>query len=378
MSSPALATAELTVSLKNLVANWKSLQQRFQGADCAGVVKADAYGLGITRVLPALRAAGCKTFYVAHLEEALAVLPLLNGAGIRVLNGVIPGEEAVFAEAGITPVINSLAQLTAWRTEAKRRETRLPALIHLDTGMRRLGFSTRETDILTDRQNELLSGITLAGWMTHPACADDPADPMTGQQFGLFEKRTSALPSAPRGFCNSAALFGPRKWHFDMARPGIALYGGNPQPFGPNPMRPVVELKARILQTRAIDAHESVGYGGAWCAERPSRIATIAMGYADGYFRCLGNKAAAVINGKTVPVVGRVSMDMVTLDVTGLSEQDCHAGQMVTVLGGEISAQTLAELGGTIDYEVLTSLGRRYRRVYRDDEDDRDTDAKGS
>ena len=368
MSSAALATAELTVSLKNLVANWKSLKQRFQGSDCAGVVKADAYGLGIAEVLPALRMAGCKTFYVAHLEEALTVLPLLRGAKICVLNGVIPGEETVFADTGIIPVISSLAQLTAWREEAKRRETPLPALIHLDTGMRRLGFSTREADTLIDRQGELLTGITVTGWMTHPACADDPADPMTERQFELFDTLTAALPPAPKGFCNSAALFGPQKWHCDMARPGIALYGGNPQPFGPNPMLPVVELKARILQTRAIDAHESVGYGGAWRAGRPSRIATIAMGYADGYFRCLGNKASAVVNGKTVPVVGRVSMDMITLDVTGLSEADCHAGQMVTVLGGDISAQNLAELGGTIDYEVLTSLGRRYRRVYCHDE----------
>ena len=367
MSSAALATAELTISLKNLAANWKSLKQRFRGTDCAGVVKADAYGLGIAQVLPALRAAGCKTFYVAHLEEALSVLPLPDGAEIRVLNGVIPGEEAVFADAGITPVINSLDQLTAWRAEAKRRETPLPALVHLDTGMRRLGFSAREADTLIDRHADLLAGIDLKGWMTHPASADDPADPMTERQFGLFAKLTSALPPAPKGFCNSAALFGPRHRHCDMARPGIALYGGNPRPSGPNPMLPVVELKARILQTRAIDAHESVGYGGAWRAGRPSRIATIAVGYADGYFRCLGNKASAVINGRTVPVVGRVSMDMVTLDVTDLSEEDCRAGHMVTVLGAEIPAQNLAELGGTIDYEVLTSLGRRYRRVYRHD-----------
>jgi len=352
-------TATLTIDLGALVANWRRLAALHPGATAA-VVKADAYGLGAARVAPTLAAAGCRHFFVAHLDEALAIRPLVPAAAIAVLNGLAAGRAADYVAQDITPVIGSLAELAAWQEEAAARRENLPTILHADTGMARLGFSPDELAVLR-AEPARLAGLRLDYLMTHLACAEDPADPFNAEQARTFRAVTAQFPGVPTSFANSSGLFLGPDFHADLARPGAALYGINPTPATPNPMAPVVTLTAPILQIREVQPGTSVGYNRYWIARRPSRIATLAVGYADGYLRALSSKTAARFDGIPVPLVGRVSMDLTTFDVT-----DTHAqpGDALTLLGPQHGADALAIDAGTNGYEILTSLGRRYQRRY--------------
>ena len=363
------AGALLTVDLGAIAANWRRLRDAGRAGgrsvECAAVLKADAYGTGATVVGPRLAAEGCRHFFVAHLDEGIALRRALPDLPIYVLNGLLAGTEGDFIEHGLTPVLNHLGQLNAWRSTAQRYNRPLDAVIHFDTGMNRLGFGADDAQTLIDERGRL-RGLRLALLMSHLVVAEEPANPINGEQLSRFRGFVRAMPGAPASFANSSGVFLGPDYHFDLLRPGAALYGINPSPGSPNPMAPTVTLNARILQTRRIDALQTVGYGAAWRSARPSRVATIALGYADGYFRILVNRTHVHLAGHRVPVIGRISMDLVTIDTTDVPEADCQPGAMVEVLGAHMTADDLADCARTNAYEVMTALGRRYARIHVD------------
>jgi len=362
------AGAVLTIDLGAIAANWRGLRDAGRASgkpvDCAAVLKADAYGCGAALVGPRLASEGCRQFFVAHIDEGITLRQVVPDHSIYVLNGLMAGTEGDFIEHRLTPAINHLGQLNAWRTAAQRFDRPLNAVIHVDTGMHRLGFGPDELSALINDHRGRLRGLRLALVMSHLVASEEQQNPVNGEQLQRFRTVIQALPGAPASLANSSGIFLGPDYHFDLLRPGAALYGINPLPGQPNPMLPVVTLEARVLQVRRVDAFQTVGYGGAWRASRPSRVATIALGYADGYFRTLINRTHVHVAGKRVPVIGRISMDLVTIDVTDLGEAECQPGTAVEVLGPHQSPDDIAEHARTNAYEVMTALGRRYARHY--------------
>ncbi len=369
MSGTGASGAELTIDLDAVVANYRRLAERAAGAECAAVVKADAYGLGADRVAPRLAAAGCRSFFVATLDEGIALRRLLTEPDIYVLNGIPPGGGDELAAHRLIPVLNRLDEVAAWSARARSSEATgaglARAALHLDTGMNRLGLPESEVEALA-RRPEGLGGIAVAPVMSHLACAEDSDHPKNAEQLALFRRLRAALPAAPASLANSSGIFlGPR-YHLDLVRPGAALYGINPTPGAPNPMAEVVRLRAPIIQVREVAEAATVGYGGAHRMAGPGRIATVPVGYADGFLRSLGQRGFAVVGGVRVPIVGRVSMDLTTLDVSLAPADEARVGVWVDLIGGGLDVDEVAGLAGTIGYEILTALGGRYRRLYRE------------
>jgi alanine racemase len=359
------AGAILTIDLGALRANYRLLRDRLGAAACGAVVKANAYGLGVEHVAPALVGEGCRTFFVAHPSEGIRLRKVL-GAGplIYVLNGLHPGAEAECAEAGLLPVLNSDRQIAAWQHLAGILGRRLPAALQVDSGMARLGLSRPEVEALAgDRQ--ALAGIDVRLVMSHLARADEPNEPANAAQLRTFEALSSRLPVAPRSLANSSGIFLGPAYHFDLARPGAALYGINPQPGRPNPLHAVVRLQARVIQTRIVEPGEGIGYGHCLVADRRMRTATISLGYADGWHRCAGS--AAWFEGTRLPFAGRISMDSIVLDVSAPGAERLEAGDLVELIGADQSVDDVAQHAYTIGYEVLTGLGTRFQRIYVDD-----------
>lgn len=352
--------SSLTVDLDAVAANWRLLDALHPG-QTAGVVKANAYGLGAAYVAPKLFAAGCRNFFTAHLSEALAIRPLVEDAKVMVLHGILPGEAAVFTHHGIIPVLSSLTEIARWADEAKRLGRVLPALLQADTGMSRLGLSAEETRILFDNP-DLLAGIDITHVMTHLTNAEIPGHPGNEAQYQGILQFQARFFGAKLSLANSSGLFLAPKFASDLARPGAALYGVNPTPGQPNPLAPVVRLHGKIIALRDIEPGTEVGYNGVWTARRPSRIATVAVGYADGYFRCLTNQAFGYFDGTPAPLVGRVSMDLTTFDVTGIA--NLNLGDSLELLGPHCTPDDLARAANTNGYEILTALGARYQRHY--------------
>ena len=365
----ARAGAILTIDLDAVADNYRRLCAELGGTACAAVVKADAYGLGMARVVPALARAGARTFFVAQLEEATALRAMFPvevevEVEIFVLNGLGAGPAAAFRAERVHPVLNSLGEIDAWAAAARAAGRALSAAVHIDTGISRLGLPDDELEALAADRGRL-AGIDLRYLLSHLACADRPEHPLNAEQLRRFRAARARLPDAPASLANSSGIFLGADYHLDLARPGVALYGVNPTPGQPNPMRQVVRLQGKILQVREIDASRTVGYGATHRAAGPTRIATVAVGYADGYLRSLSNRGSAWLGNRRVPVVGRVSMDLITLDVTGASAEAARPGAFVDLIGADLSTDEVAEAAGTIGYEILTSLGRRYHRVYR-------------
>ncbi|PKU22531.1 alanine racemase [Telmatospirillum siberiense] len=360
----ARAGAILTIDLDAIVANWRFLNAKVAPASrCAAVVKADAYGLGAARVTPALYDAGCRRFVVATLDEALVLRPLLPEAEIFVLSGPFSGCEEEFPAAGVTPVLNSTEQIARWRAAANRLGRPLPSVLHVDTGMSRLGLCADEARLLAG-DAETLAAIRPILLISHLACADEPAHPLNRKQLEAFRSARALFPGLPGSLAASSGIFLGSDWQADWCRPGAALYGVQPTATGDNPMRPVVRLDARIIQVRDVDAGESVGYGATHLARTPGRLAVVAAGYADGLFRTLGNRGCGYLGEHRVPLVGRVSMDLVIFDVTGLPNELATPGATISLIGLHNSVDDLGRAAGTIGYEILTSLGRRYHRHY--------------
>jgi alanine racemase len=358
----------LTVDLAAIAANWKTLSRMTLPVECAAVVKANAYGCGLEAVTQKLAKAGCRTFFVADVIEARSVRAIAPDATIYVLNGIMPGSAGAFADGSFRPVINSLTELAEWDAFVADKSWRGGAALHVDTGMNRLGITIQEADALAPRIHSENHGFTLL--MSHLACAETPDHVMNDRQIRTFREIRIMYRGIPSSLANSSGMFLGGTVFCDLVRPGVALYGANPTPGKKNPMRPAVELKARIIQVRAVNRGETVGYGASWTAGRPSRIAVVAVGYADGFLRSAapakGKPAAEVIiAGRRCPLAGRVSMDLLAVDVTDLAEGIARRADFATLIGDGMSVDDLAAGMGTIPYEVLTNLGRRHYRVYR-------------
>jgi alanine racemase len=358
----------LTVDLDAIIANWRKLEKTAVPAECSAVIKADAYGCGAPQVARALNKAGCKTFFVATIEEARAVREAVPEPAIYVLGGYFQNTGEHYARINCRPVIGDLNELAEWDVFCRRTGWTGGAAVHIDTGMNRLGLTLAEAQAIIPRINAGDHGITLV--MSHLVAAEQLNSPVNAKQLAAFRGIASEFSGVPAALANSSGIFLGAAFQFDMVRPGAALYGVNPTPEADNPMQPVVDLKARIVQIRNVERGESVGYGGTWTARRPTKLAIVAAGYADGYFRAASSNdgtrgAEVIVAGKRCPVAGRVSMDLIAIDITDLPPNAARRGHMATLLGDGITVDELAHHFGTIGYEVLTSLGRRYARVYK-------------
>lgn len=358
----------LTVDLDAIVANWRKLEKTAVPAECAAVIKADAYGCGVEPVARALAGAGCKTFFVATLDEARTAREALPSAELYVLDGFFQNCGDAFAKLNCRPVIGDLNELAEWDVFCRRSGWSGGAAIHIDTGMNRLGLTLIEANGIVPRINAGDHGITLV--MSHLACAESLNHPLNAKQVAAFREIASNFSGVPASLSNSSGIYLGPQFQFDMVRPGAALYGINPTPEADNPMQPVVDLKARIVQLRNVERGDSVGYGATWTARRPTKLAIVSAGYADGYFRAAsandGTRGAeVVVAGKRCPVAGRISMDLMAIDVTDLPDKTARRGHMVTLIGEGITVDELAHHFGTVGYEVLASLGKRYARIYK-------------
>ncbi len=361
-------TGVLTIDLDAIAENWSRLESRAVPAECAAVVKADAYGCGLPQVTRKLAAAGCKTFFVATLDEAKQAREVAPSAAVYVLDGFFANCGDVFAKHDLRPVIGDLSELAEWDAYRRTSGWKGSAAIHIDTGMNRLGLSVNDARGLVPRIQKGDHGITLV--MSHLASAEDMHASSNGRQVAAFREVASLFSGVPASLANSSGIFLGSQFHFDMVRPGAALYGVNPTPEADTPVRPVVNLKVRIAQVRKVEKGDTVGYGGIWTARRPTRLAVVTAGYADGYFRAASGidgtrSAEAIVAGRRCPIAGRISMDLAAIDITDLPPGAVRRGHFATLIGDGVGVDELAHHFGTIGYEVLTSLGRRFIRTYR-------------
>jgi len=357
----------LTIDLDAIVDNWRDLRERCSPAACAAVVKADGYGCGIDPVTSALAKAGCTTFFVADFNEGRRVRRLVPDATIYVFNGLMPGAADNYAKDNLQPVLGSLVELGEWKAFCEATGWSGHAALHVDTGINRLGLRPEQAARLAEHDRFVPRRIDLL--MSHFACADEPGHPLNAKQMAAFRDIRGMFPAIPGSLANSSGIFLGPDAHHDLVRPGVALYGANPTPGHLNLMRPVVRLEAGIVQVRDVPQGETVGYGATWTATRPVRLAVVGIGYADGFLRAAGASdqhpgATALVGGHPCPLAGRISMDLLAVDVTGLAHAPSR-GDRVTLIGEQITVDTVASHAGTIGYEVLTSLGPRYHRVYR-------------
>jgi alanine racemase len=363
------APVRLRIDLGALAGNWRELARRSAPGRCAAVVKANAYGIGLSEAAPAFWAAGARVFFVAHFSEGLAARRLLPAeAQIYVLNGLESGADpADYARHRLAPVIGGEEELARWSSFADRRGRTSPCALHLDTGMNRLGFESLARLQAAMETHGAASGADLL--VSHFVSAEIADDPINQAQIERFEAARAAFPNLPASLANSSGMFLSLRPIYELARPGYALYGGNPTPGRPNPMRPVVTLTAAIQQVRWIEAGMSCGYNAQWTARRPTRLATLLIGYADGLPRGAGATdarpgAEVAVAGRRCPLVGRVSMDLAIVDVTDLPEDAVRAGDRVEFFGGTIDLDDFAARSGTIGYHLLTSFGPRHQREY--------------
>lgn len=359
------ACGYLTIDLAALCRNYDRLSSIVVPAQTAAVVKADAYGLGASQVSRALYRRGCRHFFVAHFIEALRLHPQLPGdAKIFVLNGLLPDNEAACADGGIVPVINSLDQLRQWSRTARSLQRRLPAVLQFDTGMSRLGIPPEDRGFV-EAHLQASDDIDILFVMSHLASSDEIDSRQNADQLAEMRRIAAEFPSFGISFANSGGIFLGGDFHGVLARPGIALYGGAPTSGAANPMEAVVRLNVAVVQTRTVPEGARVGYGGVHVTKGRTRLATIAAGYADGLPRSLSDRGAVYHKGVRLPIVGRVSMDSITIDISALPEGTLSFGSMVEVLGDHQTLEDLARDAGLISYEILTSLGHRYNRQYR-------------
>ncbi len=360
--------AILTIDLGALVANWRHLQT-LAATETGAVVKANAYGIGIEPAVTALAGAGCRSFFVAHLSEGIRARSVAPEATIYILNGLLPGSCAAYADHGLSPVLGSREELEEWSAFRASGAAVRPAALHVDTGMNRLGLQPSEALSLAREHNGAVASAGLGLLMTHFSASEDTEDPATARQIEAFAAIANAFPDLPASIKNSSGHFLADCPSYALTRPGYALYGGNPTPGLANPMRPVVGLEARIIQLGEVEPGTKVGYNGRWTAPRRSRLATICLGYADGHPRNASGTdtvpgGVALVGGVACPFIGSVSMDLIIVDVTDAPTAAAQRGASVTLLGGALDLETVGAGAKTIGYEILTSLGRRYGRRY--------------
>ncbi|MBC7162215.1 MAG: alanine racemase [Immundisolibacter sp.] len=357
-AEPCLRAAALDVDLTAIADNYRWFAQRAGTAACAACVKADAYGLGLRAVARTLWQAGCREFFVASVGEGAALRALLPDALIYVLNGYLPAELPTLRAARLLPVLNDPTQVAAFEADFP---VGTPAALQIDSGMTRLGLDVGDLPALGPRWRQ---PGAIGMLLSHLACAEQPDHPLNRQQLERFTAAWQALGRPRASLANSSGVLLGSDWHFDLVRPGAGLYGLNPQPDQPNPLRPVVRLHAPVLQVREVREDTSVGYGASYRMRAPGRIATVACGYADGYPRAASSRSLALVDGRRMPLIGRLSMDLLMLDVSALPPGTPRPGDEVELLGTDYDVDALAAAAGTIGYELLTHLGRLCRRRY--------------
>lgn len=357
------------VDLSAIAANYLSLQALARGAETAAAVKANAYGLGVVEVSSTLYAAGCRSFYVAHYEEALELRPHLpSNASVFAMHGIPAGAEAESLLLNITAVINEPGALERMRDCASQCDVKIPVVLHVDTGMNRLGFSAAEWDHIR-QDSKLVEGLSVGTVMSHLACSDEPEHRLNALQLQRFMAAAKAFPYAKKSLANSCGIFLGKDYHFDQVRPGRGLSGTNLPPGLKNPLKQALRLVAPILQLRCVDSDTSVGYGAVHHVKKGTRLATLSAGYADGLPRAFGNTDAKqtsvfYIASTPVPLIGRVSMDLIVVDVSAVPENLLRVGMEIEIVGEGQSIDHLALEAGTIGYEVMTHLLPRVERRY--------------
>ncbi|PCJ22985.1 MAG: alanine racemase [Rickettsiales bacterium] len=360
------AKCSLQINLQTIKENYIALRKLCIGSEVGAAVKANSYGLGASRIAPVLQESGCKHFFVATCEEGVDLRQTLRGdANIYVLNGVFQNELEYFINHNLTPVLNNPEQVEIWQHYAARHGRRLPCFIHIDTGMHRLGFSSAEASEL--ELDLLRNNLDILCVMSHLASAEEVDNPFNKTQLERFTQRSAKFGDIKRSLANSSGIFLGRDYHFNLARPGAALYGINPAPYLENlTLKNPVKLSAPIIQLRDLPPGESVGYNSTHTNRRGDScsIATIAIGYADGLHRALSNKGVLYINGFEAPIIGRVSMDLTAIDLSNIPKNDVFLGQMVEVIGENSSPDELAKFCGTNGYEILATLGKRFKKIY--------------
>jgi alanine racemase len=368
------ASGTLTIDLSAIIANWRQLRDRIAPAACAAVVKADAYGTGLTETGSALAGVGCDTFFVAVPAEGIALRRACPRATIYILNGLAVGQGDLYLTHRLRPVLGSMLEIAEWRASCRDKADYEAAALHIDTGMNRLGLSLQEFAALMAPGKTGL-GFPVELLMSHFVTSDNAAHPLNARQIRDFREARSLCPEIPASLANSSGIFLGGAAHHDLVRPGYALFGGNPTPGRENPMRNVVTLTVPITQLRFVEKGETVGYDAQWTAGEKRRIATLSAGYADGYPRgatATDAKLAAatptgeaLIAGRRCPFVGRVSMDLITVDVTAVPEDSLGRGDPAVLIGENLPIDEVGRRAETIGYEILTRLGRRYERKYR-------------
>lgn len=356
----SLTQATLTVDLSAIAANYALLRSRHAKGQTAAVVKADAYGLGVKAVAPALQKAGCQHFFVATLEEGITLRSVIADAPIFIFQGPFKGEEKEYLAHNLSPVLNSPEQIARWVALPEKS----PAALHVDTGMCRLGLS--QTQLEKAHEDGALAKLDLQLLMSHLAVASEPDHPLNAEQLARFEAARKLLPGVACSLANSSGHFLDKSFHYDLGRPGCSLYGITPNDHLPNPMKHVATLDAPILQLREVDRDETIGYGATTRVTKGMRTATIAIGYADGIFRNLSHRFSGFIGGAEVPMLGRVSMDMLCFDVSYVPPAQIEKNPAITLIGKVQGVDRVAELCHTIGYEVFTRIGARVKRVYQD------------
>jgi alanine racemase len=350
----------ITIDLAALVANYALLRGRAAGAEVAAVVKANAYGLGVEPVATRLTQEGCRTFFVGTLAEGLQLRQCQGAARVFVLNELPAGSVPEYVRHQLLPVLNTMDEVRTWAAQGAGA----PAALQFDTGMTRAGLSDADVAALC-ADSALCQALNLVLLMSHLACADEPGHALNRQQLERFKALREHWPGVPWSIANSAGVFLGPDFHGDLVRPGIALYGGRPGASGDNPMQEVVRLQSRVLQMRLLTQSASVGYGATQALAPPVRVATVGIGYADGYPRSLSGRGCALWRGQRAPLSGRVSMDLLTLDVSASGFADLVVGDWVTLIGNGLALEEVAATAGTVNYELLTSLSRRADRIYR-------------
>ncbi|MCF6320353.1 MAG: alanine racemase [Rhizobiaceae bacterium] len=367
-----LATCRLTIDHAALCDNWRALDAASPGARTAAVVKANGYGLGLGEVGLSLAAAGCEVFFVATPDEGVRLRRMLKTREIFVFNGLTIQNAAVYAENGLVPVLNTLDDINVWSQFWKLRGSRKPCGVQLDTGMNRMGLSEKEVAQFVANQ-ELQHSVNIITVISHLACADEVNNAMNGEQLQRFVKRSKAFGECELSLANSAGIGLGADYHFNLVRPGIALYGGECSAPGKNLMKPVVKAEAKIVQVRQVNKGDVIGYGGTHVFERDSTVALVAAGYGDGYHRAASGAGVAARNDKSsggfgaigghkVPIIGRISMDLMAFDISKVPAQIIENEAFIELFGHDILLDDAARAAGTIGYELLTSLGQRYFR----------------
>ena len=368
MIPPDLAGAVLSIDLGALQSNYRTLAKKAGKAETGAAIKGNAYGLGLAPVAKALWDAGCKTYFVARPKEGEELRGLLLEATIYVLDGLFPGQAEFYAQNRLRPALIAIDEAREWAAFGRRFGHALPCALHVDTGINRLGLSMADFHALT-LDKFLMAGLNVSLLMSHLACADSPGHPLNEKQRERFGVVRSVLPNVPASLANSSGIYLGKAYAHDLVRPGIALYGGNPIAPKKNPMKAVAILEGTVLQVREVKKGETVGYSATWKAPRDSRIAILGAGYKDGVPRQLSSRqkagpAQVFVGGKRCPIVGRVSMDMMGIDVTDVKPSLISKGSRAEILGQRIPIDEVAGWVGTISYELLTRLGSRYARVY--------------